>query len=142
MPDSILKELLKDEQRYSDLSSEWGRDILEKKNLELSIEKYKKYLVSLDVTRERIYEIRLNELAMRAVSMEDERNRLLDLIEVFKERISVRDSLKDEFNKILKSVDKEKDKFWENFIQQNPIKDVEKLSYYEDRLKAINIYIK
>lgn len=117
-------------------------------NIEESIENYKKHVKMLEQLREEEYEKKLSlleenyKVADEVYTIIQERDRLDTLIKLIEARIKERNQTKKEYEKVLKSYDKEKDLFFKELENDIEIKSLKNLEEYNDKLRRIKIFIK
>ena len=117
-------------------------------NIEKSIENYKKHTRKLEELREIEYEKNLSLLEENyrtdneMYTAIEERDRLDTIIKLIEERIKQRNLTRKEYDKVLKSYDKDKNWFFKELESDIEIKSAQNLEEYTDRLKKIKVFIK
>ena len=117
-------------------------------NIEKSIENYKKHTRKLEELREIEYEKNLSLLEENyrtdneIYTAIEERDRLDTIIKLIEERIKQRNLTRKEYDKVLKSYDKDKNWFFKELESDIEIKSAQNLEEYTDRLKKIKVFIK
>lgn len=136
------------EEKYTYFMMLCARNIKDGTNIEKSISDYKKYVKIIEQTNEEKYEndlVALEEnykIAEEIYTIEQERDRLITLIELIENRIKQRAKIKKEYNKLLKPYDRRKDWFFNELEIEIPIKSANNLEEYKNKLELVKNYLK